>query len=104
MKDSTSLLKRIKRSVKDFHGITALHYLNAGEAGLDHFNLLLNGIIKDVNNASIQELNQVYGLILYKGHNKDKSSHRAYRTISTCPFLAKCLDLYLHDLYHHPEF
>ena len=101
MKDSTSLLKRIKRNVKDFHGITALHYLNAGEAGLAHFNLLLNGIVQDVNNASIQELNQVYGLILYKGHSKDKTSHRAYRTISTCPFLAKCLDLYIHDLYHH---
>lgn len=100
LKDSTSLLGRIKKNVKDFNSITALHYINAGTEGLNHFNLLLNGIIEDVNNASIEELNLVYGLILYKGHGKDRTSHRAYRCISTCPFLAKCLDLYIHDLYH----
>ena len=100
LEDSTLLLKRLKKNVKDFHAITALHYINAGVEGQQHFNLLLNGIILDVNNATLEELNLVYGLILYKGHGKDKTSHRAYRTISTCPFLAKCLDLYLRDLYH----
>ena len=37
-------------------------------------------------------------MILYKGHHKDKHSHRSYRTISTCPLLAKALDLYIRDL------
>ena len=36
----------------------------------------------------------------YKGHNKEKTSNRAYRTISTCPFISKSLDLYLRDQYH----
>ena len=61
---------------------------------------MLNAIISDVNNATLEELNLAHGLILFKGHKKDKSSDRSYRTISSCPFLAKSLDLYLHDLYH----
>ena len=56
-------------------------------------------MISDVNNCSAEELNLAYGIILYKGHRKLKTSDRSYRTISTCPFLAKCLDLYLRDLY-----
>ena len=47
----------------------------------------------------MEELNTAHGLILYKGHKKEKTSDRAYRTISSCPFLAKGLDLYLRDLY-----
>ena len=34
-------------------------------------------------------------MILFKGHGKDKESDRSYRTISTCPLLAKCLDMYI---------
>ena len=30
---------------------------------------------------------------------KDKTSEKSYRTISSCPFLSKALDLYLRDLY-----
>ena len=41
------------------------------------------------------------GLVLYKGHNKLKTSDRAYITISTCPFMAKAADLYLRDFYHN---
>ena len=37
--------------------------------------------------------------ILYKGHGKDKESDRSYRTISTCPLLAKCLDIYVGKRY-----
>ena len=101
MKHSEEILMRVKKNVRDFNGITALHYLHAGESGLQHFNFLLNSIIQDVNLASLPELNTAYGLIFYKGHSKQKSSHRSYRTISTCPFLSKCIDLYLRDLYHH---
>ena len=98
-KTATSILSRLKKHVVDFFGITAIHYTNAGDEGIEHFRCLLNSIVYEVNNATLEELNLAYGLILYKGHNKDKNSARAYRTISTCPFLAKCLDLYLRDLY-----
>ena len=99
MVQSSGILKRIKKHVRDIYNITAVHYSNAGSEGLLHYNHLLNGIIADVNNASLDELNSALGLILWKWHGKDKSSDRSYRTISTCPFLAKSLDLYLRDLY-----
>ena len=92
---AASLLIRLKKNVSDLYSITVLHYSNAGQEGIDHFQCLLNNIITEVNNAIIQELNTTYGIILYKGHNKEKTSNRAYRTISTCPLLAKALDLYL---------
>ena len=96
---STKLLWKMKKKGSD--SITALHYLNAGEEGIAHFNFLINAIISNVNNATLEELNLVFGLILFKGHNKPKNSDRAYRTISTCPFMAKATDLYLRDLFHH---
>ena len=52
-----------------------------------------------LNNASIDELNTVLANILYKGHGKDRSSERSYRTISICPFLSKALDTYIRDIY-----
>ena len=85
--------------MNDFFSITALHYINAGSEGLLHFNYLLNIIIEDVNLASVEELNIAYALLLHKGHQKSRTSDRSYRTISTCPFLSKALDMYLHDLY-----
>ena len=96
---AAKILKRMKAHVMDIYGVTAKHYLNAGQEGLEHFMNLINCVLTDVNNASVQELNLVLGLILYKGHKKDKNSHRSYRTISTCPFIAKAIDLYLRDLY-----
>ena len=96
---AASLLQRLKKNVKDFYSVTALHYIYAGEEGLAHFLALLNAVLDDVNNATIEELNTAMGLILYKGHKKDKFSERSYRTISTCPFLSKALDLYIRDLY-----
>ena len=98
--DSTKVLKRLKKNVLDFYSITALHYLNAGQEGLTHFNCLINAIISDTNNANIEELNVAHGNIYYKGHSKDKTSDRSYRTISSCPFLAKAIDCYLRHLYH----
>ena len=32
------------------------------------------------------------------GHSKDKTLARSYRTISTCPLVAKGLDIFLRDL------
>ena len=97
---SSKLLLKLKRDVKDHYSITSQHYINAGDEGLNHFNALLNNIIVNLNNAGLTELNTAHGLIFYKGHKKEKTSDRSYRTISSCPFLAKALDLYLRDLYH----
>ena len=98
---AVKLLSRMKKNVKDYYSITAQHYINAGAEGLTHFCDLLNAIISGADNAGIEELNTAHGLILFKGHNKEKTSDRSYRTISSCPFLAKAIDLYLRDLYHN---
>ena len=57
--------------------------------------MLLSTLISNINNANLSELNDIWAMILYKGHGKNKESDRSYRTISTCPLLAKCLDLYV---------
>ena len=92
--DAAKLLKRMKTHVTDIDGISPLHYVNAGEEGVQHYAALLNVFITDVNNSTLDDLNRALGIILYKGHLKDKNSDRSYRTISTCPFIAKSLDLY----------
>ena len=97
--ESSKLLHKMKAQVLDIYSITTLHYLNAGNEGIEHFNFLLNCIIDDVNNASVEELNSVYALLLHKGHGKSKTVSNAYRTISTCPLLSKALDLYIRDLH-----
>ena len=96
---SCRLINRIKKQVNDIFSITAAHYLNAGEEGLLHYNFLLNCIISDLNNSTMEELNTIYAIILYKSHGRDKYCDRSYRSISTCPFLSKSIDLYLRDLY-----
>ena len=89
----------MKATVIDFWSITPLHFINAGSEGLIHFNFLMNRIITEINTSSTEELNTVIALLLHKGHGKPRTSDRAYRTISTCPVLAKALDMYLHDLF-----
>ena len=95
---SFKILSKIRKNVNDFYSITALHYLNAGTVGQDHFHFLLNGIISNINHAGIDELNTIYACVLYKGHEKDKTSDRSYRTISTCPLVAKGLDMHVREL------
>ena len=97
--DAFKLMERMKKNVSDVHGVTINHYFLAGPAGWKHFYLLLNTLLSDVNNTDISEINTVYACILFKGHNKDKSSDRSYRTISSCPVVAKGLDLYVRDLH-----
>ena len=67
--------------------------------GLEHFHYLLNVIIDDINLASLEELNTIWACILHKGHGKNRELDRSYRTISTCPILAKALDYYAGMLY-----
>ena len=93
------LLLKMKPTVTDYFSITSLHYLNGGIRVIKHFMLLLNAILKDINNYALAEINTVHAAILYKGHGKDKNHDRSYRTISTCPFIAKCLDSYVGDQY-----
>ena len=85
--------------VSDVYNITPSHFLNAGVAGCRHFHLLLKALLDDVENTTIDEVNTAYACILFKGHSKDRTSSRSYRTISTWPVIAKALDLYIHDLY-----
>ena len=98
-KHSTEILYKLRSSVNDFFSITTAHFVNAGMEGHEHFHFLLNTIINDVNLSSLEELNTIWACILHKGHGKDKESDRSYRTISTCPTLAKALDLYIGELY-----
>ena len=98
-KSSTEILISLKSSVNDFYSITASHFVNAGRSGFSHFHFLLAALIQNVNLAGLDELNTIWACILYKGHGKDKESDRSYRTISTCPLLAKALDTYVGKLY-----
>ena len=79
--------------------IVSLPDINAGMEGARHFAFLLNILIQNINLSSLEELNSVWAMILHKGHGKDGESDRSYRTISTCPFLAKALDKYVGSLY-----
>ena len=97
-RESFELMQKMKPDVNDVYGVTVNHFNYAGPAGWKHFHLLLSFLISDVNNTDIEEVNTVYACILFKGHNKDRSSDRSYRTISTCPVIAKALDLYVRDL------
>ena len=98
LEDSTKILRRIRPNVNDYHSVTANHFLHAGETGINHFHLLLEALIEDINNITIEEVNTVHAAILFKGHSKDKTSARSYRTISTCPLVAKALDMFIRDL------
>ena len=99
LKEAEKLLRRMKTHVIDIFSITSLHYLYAGDEGVKHFAALINIFIRNVNNATLEEVNTALGLILFKGHRKPRNCDRSYRTISTCPFIAKSLDLFIRDLY-----
>ena len=96
--DAFDLLQKIKPDVSDLFGITPNHYNYAGPAGWKHFHILLCLLIDNVNNTDISEINKIYACILFKGQGKDKHSDRSYRTISSCPVIAKALDLYIRSL------
>ena len=93
------ILHGLRPDVNDLWSITARHYINAGMEGARHFAFMLNILIQNVNLSSLSELNSVWAMILHKGHGKDRESDRSYRTISTCPLLAKSLDKYVGSLY-----
>ena len=90
---------KLKPSVTDLYSITPRHFTNAGSADLVNFNLLLNSLIIDVNNCTMDELNSVYAFLLYKGHKTDRTLDTSYLTISTFPQAATQENNYcLHDV------
>ena len=97
-KDASLLLCSLRPDVNDLHSITAHHFIHAGLEGVLHFTFLLNSIISNINLSSLNRLNEVWAMVLFKGHNKDRESDRSYRTISTCPLLSKALDKYVGGL------
>ena len=97
LQKTKSIVKSIRPSVADYYSITGYDYLHGGDAALEHLHFLLNGILQNLNNMQVDELNIAWACILYKGHSKDRSSERSYRT-STCPFISKVLDSYIADL------
>ena len=97
--DSLALLQKMKPDVNDYFSISPNHYLHAGPAGWKHFHLLLSLLIINVNTTNITEINSIYACILLKGHGKSKYSDRSYRTISTCPVVAKALDTHIMNLH-----
>ena len=96
--EAQKLLERLRPDVIDFYSISAHHYLAAGLPGIQHFTLLLNLLISDINSVAIPEVNSAWAIMLHKGHGKPRSSSRSWRCISTCPLLAKALDLRVADL------
>ena len=96
--DADKMLRSLKKNVNDFFSITPLHFLHAGIDGIEHFKLLMNAVINNINYAGISELNSIYACVLYKGNGKNKIKAKSYRTISTCPLIAKALDSHVRNL------
>ena len=88
----------MKPHVSNFFSITAAHYLYGGDAAINHFQFLFNTVLENIETASVEEFNKAHAIILFKGHGKDKNVSSSYRTISSCPFLAKSVDTYLGQL------
>ena len=95
------ILNSIRPSVADHASITGFHFRYGGDAALEHLHDLLNALINNLNNMSIDSLNTAWACILFKGHGKDRTSSESYRTISSCPFVSKALDAYIGDIYGH---
>ena len=80
-----SLLRRIRPSVADYYSVTAAHYLNGGQVAITHFQFLINTLLKNIELASLEEVNTAHAVVLHKGHGKDAHQATSYRTISSCP-------------------
>ena len=96
--EAEALLKKMRPNVSDIFSVTAAHYINGGPTTIKHFQFLLNCVFESIELSSVDELNTAHAVVLFKGHKKDKSLASSYRTISSCPFIAKAADVYLGDL------
>ena len=93
-----ALLKSLSATVLDVDSISPLHYLNAGVAGVLHFQALLNILITDVELSTAEQFNAAWAVVLYKGGSKPKHLAKSWRCISSCPLVAKALDLHVFTL------
>ena len=89
------ILKELKSSVIEFYSLTTSHFLHLDADGVTFFVFLMNIVISHINFSSIQELNNIWATILFKGGKKDPEVDHSYRTISCCPLLAKAIDKYI---------
>ena len=96
--EAEELLKQIRPGVTDYFSVSAAHYLNGGLAAIRHFQFLFNSVLGNIELASLDEHNRAHAVILHKGHGKDVNVDSSYRTISSCPFITKTIDIYLGKL------
>ena len=93
------LLKSLSPHVADISSITPTHYLAAGIPGVTHFQALLNLLISNINLASLEEVNSAWAVMRHKGGSKPSHLAKSWRCISTCPLVAKAMDLYVYNLH-----
>ena len=91
MSDGERILRRLKPSVIDYYSITSHHFLHLGQAGLLLFVSLMNLVLRHVRHASVEELNNVFATILFKGGHKEPELDKSWRTISCCSLIAKAI-------------
>ena len=75
------------------------HYLEASPTGVSHFQGLLNILVKNVNLSTIEEFNAVWTVMLHMGGSKPRQLAQSWRCISTCPLVAKDMDLHIFNLH-----
>ena len=71
-KQAFNLLSSLKPDVKDLFSTTPLHYLKAGVLGITHFMNILNLVVENVNMSTLEELNSMWSIMLYKGGSKPR--------------------------------
>ena len=93
-----SLLKSLSPHVADIASITPTHYLAVGVPGVTYFQALLNLLISNVNLVTLKEVNSAWAVMQYKGGSKPRHLAKSWQCISTCPLVAKAMDLYIYGL------
>ena len=100
MAQAYTLLKRLKPDVRDLLSSTPNHYLKAGDVGVTHFAAIINLIVDNIKLASIAEFNSVWAILLHKGGHKPRHLSSSWRCISSCPLVAKALDLHVLSMHN----
>ena len=98
LEQASKLLKSLKPAVCDHWSVSANHYIHGGPPALKHLQFVINAAIEDINNTEVEEMNTAHACVLYKGHSKSRNQAGSYKTISTCPFTSKAVDLYVRGL------
>ena len=75
--------------------MTPTHYF----AGVTHFQVLLNLLLSNVNISTLEEFNAVQTNMMHKGGSKPRHLAQSWRCISTCPLIAKAMDLHVYGLH-----